>query len=172
MKKNNWLKALWIGALLGCAACSGTVNPTSVQIEDPVRHYYPILSGDELWIAYELTNTGKNPLVISEIQTSCGCITYDDSKRIIPPGDHDQLLFKYDSFKNTGYVRHQIRLYGNFETNNMMLLQFDVNVVPPSNYARDYEEVYWRKAQAREKRTITRSDLNNKNSYYVDGEYQ
>ena len=59
-----------MGLVTGAVACSGRVEPTSVFIEDPVRHYYPIRFGDELWIAYDVTNTGENPLIISEIQTS------------------------------------------------------------------------------------------------------
>ena len=160
-----------MSSLLIFAACSGKVNPTSVVIEDPVRHYYPILSGDELWISYELTNTGKDPLIISEIQTSCGCILYDDSKRIIPPGNKEHLLFKYDSFKNTGYVCHQIRLYGNFESSNVMLLEFDVNVVPSSDHIRDYEEVYAKRTQGKKKNAITKSETDNKDLYYIDGDY-
>lgn len=66
----------------------------------PIRHYYPILEGEELWIAYDIWNTGKNPLVISEIQTSCGCIVADEGKRIIPPGHDERLMFRYDSSKN------------------------------------------------------------------------
>lgn len=140
-----------MGLVAGAVACSGKVEPISVFIEDPVRHYYPIRFGDELWIAYDVTNTGENPLIISEIQTSCGCIVYDDSKRIIPAGNKERLLFKYDSFKNLGYARHQIRLYGNFDSSSVKLLEFDVNVVPSSDYVRDYEEVYLGKIQAKKK---------------------
>ena len=171
MRKDSWHQWLFTCCILGFVACSGKVDPTSVVVEDPVRHYYPISAGDELWISYELTNTGKNPLIISEIQTSCGCILYDDSKSIIPPGNKEQLLFKYDSFKNIGYVHHQIRLYGNFESRSMMLLEFDVNVVPASDYVRDYEEIYFGKIQAKKKHAIMKSEINNKDIYYVDNDY-
>ena len=96
---------------------------------------------------------------------------YDDSKRIIPAGNKERLLFKYDSFKNLGYARHQIRLYGNFDSSSVKLLEFDVNVVPSSDYVRDYEEVYLGKIQAKKKNTITKSESDNKDIYYVDGDY-
>lgn len=66
----------------------------------PIRHYYPILEGEELWITYGIWNTDKNPMVINEIQTSCGCIVADEGKRIIPPGHDERLMFRYDSSKN------------------------------------------------------------------------
>lgn len=160
MKKSN----VWLSAILICLttllSCSGRVEPTTVIVEDPIRHYYPILEGDELQIVYDIWNTGRNPLVISEIQTSCGCITYDDTKRIVPPGDKERLTFRYDSSKNRGLVSHQIRLYGNFDSQSMMLLEFDVYVVPPSADGTDYEETLSKKE--REERT---------GSYYVEGEY-
>lgn len=119
------------------------------------------MEGDELWIVYNLRNTGKNPLVISEIQTSCGCIDHDDGKRIIPPGDEERLEFRYNSAKNRGLVRHQIRLYGNFESQSMMLLEFDVQVIPPSADGSDYEE------------SLLRSKRKERpDNYYVDGAFE
>lgn len=149
MKKSSLQLILFAGVLAGLMSCSGRVEPTSVEIKDPVRHYYPIPTGDELLVIYEVTNTGNRPLVISEIQTSCGCIAYDDSKRIIPPGAQQELRFRYDSFKNLGYVRHQIRLYGNFESGSSKVLEFDVDVIPPSDHPRDYEELYFETNRSR-----------------------
>ena len=59
------------GMAASLMACSGRIEPTSARVVDPVRHYYPMVAGDRLTIAYEIENTGSNPLVISEIQTSC-----------------------------------------------------------------------------------------------------
>ena len=121
--------------------CRTEIKPTSVDIQHPVRHYYPIPSGDELSVIYQLKNTGKHPLVISEIQTSCGCIVHIPAKHIVPPGDSTSLRFTYRSEMNTGYASHQIRLFGNFDTGSMRLLEFDVHIVPPSDFIRDYEEM-------------------------------
>lgn len=144
---------LWI-------SCSGRVEPTTVEIEDPIRHYYPILEGEELWIEYEIRNTGKNALVINEIQTSCGCVVHDAAKRITPPGRSARLTFRYDSSKNRGLVRHQIWLYGNFGTQSVMLLEFDVPVIPPSDHGSDYEESLPEKKRK-----------NSPDNYYVDGDF-
>lgn len=160
MRKSNFWLIVLLGCLSLCNSCSGRIEPTTVEIEDPIRHYYPILEGEELWIAYDIWNTGKNPLVISEIQTSCGCIVADEGKRIIPPGHDERLMFRYDSSKNRGFTRHQIRLYGNFDQENMLLLEFDVQVIPPSDNGSDYEE------SLPEKKWKKYPD-----NYYVDGAY-
>ena len=160
MKKSNFLPILFASFLPLWISCSGRVESTTVEIEDPIRHYYPIVEGEELWIDYEIRNTGKNALVISEIQTPCGCIAHDDTKRIISPGNSERLVFRYDSSKNRGLVRHQIRLYGNFETQSVALLEFDVQVIPPSDNGSDYEE-----SLPVKKRKIA------PDNYYVDGEF-
>ena len=121
-------------------ASRSDIQPTSVEIQHPVRHYYPIPSGEDLNIVYNLRNTGKYPLVISEIQTSCGCITHTPDRYIVPPKETRELKFTYHSEMNEGLVTHQIRLFGNFENNSMHLLEFDVNVIPPSDFPKDYEE--------------------------------
>lgn len=158
------------GMAASLMACSGRIEPTSARVVDPVRHYYPMVAGDRLTIAYEIENTGSNPLVISEIQTSCGCLAYDEGKRIIPAGDKDSVVFSYDSGKNHGRVEHQIRLYGNFESQSVMLLEFNVEVVPRSEHTQDYEEtVVFGHPGGNDAAREERGDR--PSNYYVDGEY-
>ena len=52
-----------------------------------------------------------------------------------------------------------------------MLLEFDVNVVPSSDHIRDYEEVYAKRTQGKKKNTITKSETDNKDLYYIDSDY-
>ena len=56
------------------SGCKKKVRPTTMVIKDSVRHYYPIKQGQQLDIMFTITNTGDAPLVISDIQPSCGCI--------------------------------------------------------------------------------------------------
>ena len=90
----------------------------------------------------ELENTGEQPLIIRDIQTSCGCITPELDSRMLLPGKKVRLLFKYESAKNIGYVDHTIRIFGNIKPRGICKLKFDTNVVPNADYTRDYEELY------------------------------
>ena len=119
--------------------CKKEVRPTSMTIKDSIRHYYPIKQGQQLELMFTITNTGDAPLIISEIQPSCGCIILDKSSHIIIPEDGiRQFKATYNSIKNVGEVVHRIRMlpHGKAE------LKFDVNVVPDADYTRDYEELY------------------------------
>ncbi len=118
---------------------------TSYQHDDKrfVRHYYPIKQGQQLELMFTITNTGDAPLIISEIQPSCGCIILDKSSHIIIPEDGiRQFKATYNSIKNVGEVVHRIRIFGNMLPHGKAELKFDVNVVPDADYTRDYEELY------------------------------
>ena len=45
-------------------SCKQKMEYTTVEIKDPVRHYYPILRGQELIIIGKLTNTAARGLDI------------------------------------------------------------------------------------------------------------
>lgn len=123
--------------------CKKQLHPTSIEIKDSIRHYYAIKQGEELTIKFQVTNKGPHPLVIKEIQTSCGCIIVDDDSRIIVPVDGKRdIQLKYNSTKNIGYVSHTVWLYGNILSNGVAKMKFDLNVVPDADYTRDYEQLY------------------------------
>lgn len=154
--------------LSGLSACSRKVGPTTIEVVDSLRHYYPIVAGEELMLSYYVKNVGKEPFVIDDIQPSCGCIAVDDDEEVIPPGDSLLMHFTYDSVKNIGYVRHTIRIFGNASPRGVVNLVFDVNVVPPSVESPDYEEQYY---EERRKGGDIEDAVNGKSSekgYYVD----
>lgn len=124
-------------------SCKKEVRPTSMTIKDSIRHYYPIKQGQQLDIMFTVTNTGDAPLIISEMQPSCGCIILDKSSHIIiPEKGIRQFKATYNSIKNIGEVEHRIRFFGNMLPSGKAELKFDVNVVPDADYTRDYEELF------------------------------
>lgn len=124
------------------SSCEKRVLPTALSVADSVRHYYPIVAGEKLHFSYILRNIGDSPLLLADIQPSCGCIAGKLNANVIPPHDSLVVSFTFDSSKNVGYVKHAIRLYGNILPRGMATLVFDVNVVPPSDNDLDYEEVF------------------------------
>ena len=77
------------------------LKAVEVAIEDVDRHYYPVIQGEILPVNYDIENISEDPLVIQEIQTSCGClIPYDDLPIIILPNKkaYDAASFIYFQF--------------------------------------------------------------------------
>lgn len=167
MKK---LLPILLFALLA-AGCTTRVQYTSVEIRDAIRHYYPILQGQELLVNIRVNNTGKVPLVVKDIQPSCGCILLEsDHEFVVPPDRSMTVTLRYDSRKNVGRVEHSIRFWGNILPDGMAEMRFDVNVVPDANYHHDYEEMYDKSESARKLKEYMRKngDVSTGFGYYVD----
>src|SRR5690606_2599623 len=153
-------------------ACGTDVKDrkTSIEIIDNNRHYWPILTGQELEVVFYIKNTGEYPLIIDEVITSCGCLHLSNKSTLdfVPKGETGILRLVYDSQKNVGLAKHYITLYGNFNTYETQEAIFDVNIVPDALYTKDYEELY----TAKNKRSgnlkgMVDGEENNK-GYYVD----
>lgn len=150
MKKKYIVIALMIIALvvLAMSFWQKTLKPTTLQVNDPVRHYFPIVQGDELSISCTITNTGKEDLAITDIQPSNFSITMDTPMPdIIPTGKSDILHFTFHSEKNIGLTRHVIRFFGNIEGGGLDSLTFDVHIVRPTLDGSDYEEIFYQNKQ-------------------------
>ena len=59
--------------------CRKEIGATNVRLKDPVRHYIPILQGDDLQMLWWLYNDGPNPLIITDIQPACSAISMASS---------------------------------------------------------------------------------------------
>ena len=150
-------------------SCSTRVQYTTVEIKDPIRHYYPILQGQDLTVTVRVNNTGKVPLVVKDVQPSCGCIILEsDHEFVVPPERSMSVTLHYDSRKNVGKVEHAIRFWGNISPGGMAEMRFDVNVVPDANYHHDYEELYDKNESARKLKELTKGQSDTRVGYYVD----
>ena len=160
-------------AVFSISSCKDIKNEkTTLQITDNNRHYYPIMMGKKLDIVFPIKNTGKYPFILKDIISSCGCISMEKSSiGTIPAGKESRLLLTYDSAKNIGEVQHYITLYGNVATTSKMELLFDVHVVPPSLYTKDYEEMFQEEKDKNANiEDLVDGDENNK-GYYMDGDF-
>lgn len=134
-------------AVMFFSACDKNLKPATVIIVDPVRHYYPVLQGEMMNIAYEIENTSHNPLFIQEVQTTCGCIvSRSQLPLVILPHKTGFVHLTFNTIKNTGYVDHFVYCYGNFQDSSYVELEFDTNVVPQADYIRDYEQLWHEQA--------------------------
>ena len=64
---------------------------------------------------FEFTNTGSEPLIISRIQTSCGCTVPKKPEKPIMPGEKGSIEVTYDT-KRLGGFSKVITIYSNAKT--------------------------------------------------------
>jgi hypothetical protein len=117
------------------------LKKTSVRFKDSVRHYFALPQGKQQYAHFKFYNTGKNPLAILEVQTSCGCAVPEFPDRLIEPEGEGVISIQFDSYKYLGYSKIYVTVRANTEPAFHTLI-FDLNVVPDAHYTKDYEEVY------------------------------
>lgn len=141
-------KKIFIPAILlfcmGIAGCQRDINTTeltTISIEDPIRHYSPVIQGEGQDIIIKVFNTGENLLKIFKVYPSCGCTIAKFPESAIAPGNFGTIELRYDSNKNIGYVGVYTTIVTNTKKKSNTIF-FDLNVVPDADYIKDYEELY------------------------------
>lgn len=167
--KKNFLLILFLVVTYSCnfrKPSIENVSRTKMEIIDPERHYYPILRGSELTAAYKIFNRGAEPLIIYDVQASCGCIEIDYPKNSIGKDDFGFIVLDYDSAKNIGYVEFYVTIVANTEKDVFTTIKFDLNVVTSPHYTQDYEEIYLERRKEKLAGEVD-GDLTQQ-GYYVD----
>ncbi|ADY28415.1 MULTISPECIES: DUF1573 domain-containing protein [Cellulophaga] len=70
---------------------------------------------------FEFTNTGDAPLIISKVNSSCGCTIPKKPKEPIMPGKTGVIEVKYDTKRPAGPIRKAITVISNAETPTKVL---------------------------------------------------
>lgn len=154
--------------LVALLSCSSKDDKADILIVDNNRHYYPVVQGKMMDVYFELKDTTKNAVIINEIHSSCGVkIQNAEFPITLVPKKPVILHFQYDTNLNVGYVKHDIQLYGNFPDSAYRTLAFDVHVVSPADYLRDYEALH----AARNTFGRDNLDCSYRELYYMDDEH-
>lgn len=70
-------------------------NATSMKLDKMVHDFGTIKLNSENDCVFKVTNTGKTPLIISDIQASCGCTTPQKPEKPIPAGKSDVIKIHF-----------------------------------------------------------------------------
>lgn len=112
---------------------SSTPNPNAPEItfKKDSHDFGTVKNGADISYEFEFTNTGKEPLIISDVQRQCGCTTPSYSKEPIAPGKTGKVKVSYDT-KRTGSVTKNVTVISNAKTASKVLT-FTINVLPAEN---------------------------------------
>jgi hypothetical protein len=70
---------------------------TTIQFDEMKFDFGEMVAGDNSKHKFSFTNTGSNPLVISDAHGSCGCTIPSYSKEPIPPGGKGEIDVEFNS---------------------------------------------------------------------------
>lgn len=102
---------------------------TNVALSESNFEFGKIKKGDHVEHVYEVTNTGKNPLIISQVKPACGCTAPSYTKEPILPGKKGQITLKFDSSSFDGLVNKQAEVYANVEK-TPIVISFSADIQP------------------------------------------
>ena len=102
---------------------------TTVALSESSFEFGKIKKGDHKEHTYEITNTGKNPLIISQVKPGCGCTVPDYTKDPIMPGKKGKITLKFYSSNFDGLVNKQAEIYANVEK-APMVITFTADIQP------------------------------------------
>ena len=95
-------------------------NAPKFKFETEVIDYGDMEKGADGVRYFEFTNSGKEPLIISNIRSSCGCTVPEYPKTPIGPGESSKIKVKYNTNK-TGPFRKTITITSNVEGKKVVL---------------------------------------------------
>jgi hypothetical protein len=101
---------------------------TTVQWLDSSIQFVKIKEGTLVDISFRFLNTGKNPLVFSNVEASCGCTIAEKPELPIQPGKQGSIKATFNSSGRVGMNHKTLTAYLNTIDGNYPLT-FDVDVI-------------------------------------------
>jgi hypothetical protein len=84
-----------------------------MQIDTPTVDLGKIMQGDTIMHVYHFKNTGNMPLVVSNVNASCGCTTPSYSTAPVAPGERGFITVKFNSKGKEGKLNKTVTAYAN-----------------------------------------------------------
>lgn len=108
--------------LLGTVSLISAQNKPKISVDNP-NHNFGLVKedGGEVDHVFVLKNTGKSPLVINRITTSCGCTLPEWSKDPVPPGGTKEIKIWYDPYGRPGPFYKNISVFSNAEPRRFVM---------------------------------------------------
>ncbi len=76
---------------------SNCFSQAKLELKDAKQNFGTVKKGDVVKLDYEFTNTGTEPLIITEAEVSCSCTTVDFPKQPIAPKQTGKIVVSFDT---------------------------------------------------------------------------
>lgn len=100
-------------AILAFVQFSFAQSGANISFTNEKFNFGEIEEGPKVSHEFVFTNTGKEPLVLTNVKASCGCTTPDWPKEPILPGEQGEILVTYNTAKRVGPFNKSITITAN-----------------------------------------------------------
>ncbi len=98
-----------------------TTSDAKMEFETTEWNFGEITQGESVEYAFEFTNTGSEPLIISNAKGSCGCTVPVWPRQPVAPGESGIVDVKFNSKGKKGKQNKKVTLTTNMVPNQMVL---------------------------------------------------
>jgi hypothetical protein len=98
-----------------------------ITFDEKSHDFGDINQGDKVEYSFKFKNTGTEPLVISNVQTTCGCTATNWTKEPVAPGKTGEVAASFNSAGKMGQQNKVISVYYN---GGMETVSIVSNVLP------------------------------------------
>lgn len=98
------------------ATASGKAATDKVPMmtfEKTEHDFGKIMCGEKVTYRFKFKNTGKAPLLISNVASSCGCTVPEYSKLPIQPDQEGEIIVTFNSQSMSGFKRKSVTVMAN-----------------------------------------------------------
>ncbi|MFD1000909.1 DUF1573 domain-containing protein [Ohtaekwangia kribbensis] len=128
--KKYLLLVVVLGLAVGAFAQSAKVNGPVIAFEKKSHDFGQIVQGDKVEQVFKFTNTGTEPLIITNVQVTCGCTTPKGWPRDpIQPGGKGEITIAFNSAGKIGRQDKVVTIVSNAANADEAKISFTTQVV-------------------------------------------
>lgn len=111
-------------------AGTGWAQGARIQWDNNKHEFGDVVQGNKVEHAFKFTNIGRSPLIITNVEVSCGCTTPKGWPRDpVKPGEKGEILVAFNSASKYGMQNKVITVVSNAENADARQLVFTANVI-------------------------------------------
>lgn len=114
---------------LGFSALAQIGNGPEIEFNNDVHDFGEVMQHGNTTTEFVFTNTGDEPLIISNARGSCGCTVPEWPKKPINPGETASIKVKYDN-KRVGPINKSVTITSNATNEPTTVLRIKGNIKP------------------------------------------
>lgn len=128
--KKYLLLVVVLGLAVGAFAQSAKVNGPVIAFEKKTHDFGQIVQGDKVEQVFKFTNTGTEPLIITNVQVTCGCTTPKGWPRDpIQPSGKGEITIAFNSAGKIGRQDKVVTIVSNAANADEAKISFTTQVV-------------------------------------------
>ena len=114
---------------MGCSQSENGLSKAEMTFkQDLIYDFGKIKHFGNGTVEFEFKNTGKDPLVITNVKSSCGCTAALLSSKKLMPNEIGKLKIEFDTNNLFGQVARTVTLFSNDRKNPTRVLTLIVNI--------------------------------------------